>query len=484
MIDSAQTDTNLQSATSEYEKINIKFSFRECLSYFGPGLLVSIAYLDPGNLAGDMDAGLNGKYHLLWVLFLATALGFVFQNRAMMIGLVSGKDMAKLCRYYYPRKMSILLWIMAEIAIIGSDIQEVLGSAIALQILFGLKLWIGVLLTITTTVLILLVKYIGMRALEVFFAILIGTMAICFFIELGFIGPNFGQLMEGMFVPYVPSSAFSSMIGLIGAVLMPHNLYLHSSLVYEKKISKNDRPLLHKSIMYFKIETGVSLLISFFINLAVIGTFANWYNTNEDLDLHSAASVLEVNFGTSAKYIWGIGLLAAGQSSTLTGTLAGQFVMTGFVKLRVSKFKRAFVTRCIAIAPSIIIAFISENENFNNYLNVLQAVQLPFAVIPLLKLSIDRDLMGEFTMGKVQLIILSILSSAIVVVNYYSQIPSDVDWSSAWIYIIIAVMILYFIFLGFVLFTKIKKTKDVKLSMASHAQKQSLIQDDEQQNYA
>ncbi|KAL4435104.1 hypothetical protein ABPG74_003597 [Tetrahymena malaccensis] len=484
MTDVGQNNINTATENSNYqqEKINVKFSLKEFFQYFGPGLLVAIAYIDPGNLAGDMDAGLNGKYHLLWVLFLSTLLGFFFQNRAMMIGLVTGKDMAKLCRYYYPKKMSVLLWIMAEIAIIGSDIQEVLGSAIALQILFGLKLWIGVILTISSTILILLIKYVGMRILEFIFAILIGTMAICFFIDLGYIAPNFGELMEGMFVPYIPSSALNSMVGLIGAVLMPHNLYLHSSLVYEKKIARNDRPLLHKSIFYFKIETGISLLISFFINMAVIGTFAHWYNSGTDIDLSSAATVLEDNFGTASKYIWGIGLLAAGQSSTLTGTLAGQFVMSGFIKMRVSKFKRAFITRTIAIVPAIVIAFIADDEDFNNYLNILQAIQLPFAVIPLLKLSMDKELMGEFTIGKVQLTLLSVLSAAIVGVNYYSSVPDEVNWSEAWIYIILVVMVLYFIFLGLVLFTKIKDTKDVKQSMLSN-HKQSLIQEDDEQNH-
>lgn len=198
----------------------------------------------------------------------------------MMLGLVTGKDMAKLCRIHYPRRVSLMLWIMAEIAIIGSDIQEVLGTAIALQILFGLKMWIGVLLTIFSTVLILLVKYLGMRVLEMIFAVLIGAMAVCFFIELGIIQPDFSELVQGIVVPYVPMSAFSSMVGLIGAVLMPHNLYLHSSLVYEKKIDRKNIPLLRKSIFYFKIETGIALLISFFISLAVIGTFAFWYGTD------------------------------------------------------------------------------------------------------------------------------------------------------------------------------------------------------------
>lgn len=289
----------------------------------------------------------------------------------MMLGLVTGKDMAKLCRIHYPRRVSLMLWIMAEIAIIGSDIQEVLGTAIALQILFGLKMWIGVLLTIFSTVLILFVKYFGMRVLEMIFAVLIGAMAICFFIELGIIQPDLSELVQGIFVPYVPMSAFSSMVGLIGAVLMPHNLYLHSSLVYEKKIDRKNLPLLRKSIFYFKIETGIALLISFFISLAVIGTFAFWYGTDQDLDLLQAADALQDQFGTAAKIMWGIGLLAAGQSSTLTGTLAGQFVMSGFVKMRVSKFRRAFVTRAIAIVPSIIIAFLGDDENFNDQLNIL-----------------------------------------------------------------------------------------------------------------
>ncbi|KAL4479606.1 hypothetical protein ABPG72_004202 [Tetrahymena utriculariae] len=237
-------------------------------------------------------------------------------------------------------------------------------------------------------------------------------------------------------------------------------------------------------IFYFKIETGISLLISFFINMAVIGTFANWYNSGTDIDLSSSATVLEDNPGTAAKYIWGIGLLAAGQSSTLTGTLTGQFVMSGFVNMKVSQFKRAFITRSIAIVPSIIIAFIAENQEFYTYLNILQSIQLPFAVIPLLKLSMDKELMGEFSIGKVQLTLLSVLSSAIVGVNYYSTVPNEVNWSQAWIYIILVVMVIYFIFFRLVLFTKTKDTKEVKQIKLSKHKQSSQIQEVNEKNHA
>ncbi|EAS07058.3 NRAMP (natural resistance-associated macrophage protein) metal ion transporter family protein (macronuclear) [Tetrahymena thermophila SB210] len=441
------------------EQSNFKFSWKDLFQYFGPGLLISIAYLDPGNLAGDMEAGLVGKYSLLWVLFLSTALGYLFQVKSMKLGLVTGKDLAKLCRIHLNSKERTLLWIMAEIAIMGSDIQEVLGTAIGLKILFGLELWIGVLLTIFTTFLILLVKICGMRSLEAVFALLIGTMAICFFINLGYIQPNPLDILKGMVVPTIPSGAYLASIGLLGAVIMPHNIYLHSALMNEKNIDKNDKKLVSKSIFYFKIETALSLLLSFLISGSVICTFAYYSNQNQvesgDIKLSNAGDVLAGSFGQFAKYIWGIGLLASGQSSTLTGTLAGQYVMSGFIKMKMGDFSRALLTRSIAIIPSVVIAFVNENEDFNIYLNLLQAIQLPFAIIPLLKFSSNQYIMGQDAIQQNELIFLSVASSLIVISNYYCLMPQKIDFSSKLTYFMIFICLLYFVFLIYVLVSKI-----------------------------
>ncbi|EGR27733.1 natural resistance associated macrophage protein, putative [Ichthyophthirius multifiliis] len=304
-----------------------------------------------------------------------------------------------------------------------------------------------------------LIKQIGQRKLEFLFAFFNRNHGYSFFIELGLIQPDPKELFKGIFIPYVPNSALQQMVGLIGSVLMPHNLYLHSSLVQEKKIHKQNIGLLKKSIFYFKIETGISLLVSFFISMAVIGTFAFWYvpGGGPDIDLTQAGDYLDSHFGIYAKYIWGVGLLAAGQSSTITGTLAGQYVMQGFIKFNVGKFKRAFFTRLVAIVPSILIAFLGDsNQDFNNYLNVLQAIQLPFAIIPLLKLSYNKQIMGNFTIGKIEITLLSILSAIIIGVNYYIQVPDSIDWSQFQVYIVIIVMALYFLFMVIILFTKLK----------------------------
>ncbi|EGR27023.1 Nramp family mn2+ fe2+ transporter, putative [Ichthyophthirius multifiliis] len=234
-LEISEKQTQITSLTGSEEQQPFRFSFRELLSYLGPGLLVSVAYLDPGNLSGNIDAGVSSRYSLIWVLLLATILGYLFQIRSMMIGLATKKDMAKLCRIYYPPKISKFLWAMFEIAIIGADIQEVLGSAFALNILFGIKVWVGVLLTIFAAFLILLFA----KKLEILFGIMISIMAISFFVEFMVVKPNYLELLQGIFIPSIPyESSFDPLVGLIGAVLMPHNLFLHSSLVMDKKIEK------------------------------------------------------------------------------------------------------------------------------------------------------------------------------------------------------------------------------------------------------
>ncbi|EGR29313.1 nramp family mn2+ fe2+ transporter, putative [Ichthyophthirius multifiliis] len=402
------------------------FSFQKLFKILGPGLLISLGYLDPGNIAGDIQAGLKARYNLIIILFMTTLLGYFFQIRAMKLGIVTGKDLAELCRDNFDTKTSISLWIMAEIAIIGSDIQEVLGIAIGLNIIFGLKLWIGVSLAIFLSFICLLMKGNGDKKFELLICFFIGLMGLCFFLNVFLFQPNFGEILQSFFLPNIPKSGIFPMMGLIGAVLMPHNLYLHSSLSREQKIDTNNISFIKNILVYYKIECAFSLFLSFLISSAIIITFASFYQTeHSDMNLQTAGLALESSFGTLSKYIWGIGLICAGQSSTLTGTLSGQYIMTGFIKMNINLYLRSLISRAIAIVPSFIIAFWDENSDYNDYLNVLQAIQLPFAIIPLLKFNSSEQIMGkEFLIGKYQMWLLIGFSVGIVGMNYVNAFIS------------------------------------------------------------
>lgn len=337
---------------------------------------------------GDLLAGTYGGYGLIWGLFLATFCGLIIQIISARVGIVTGRDLAVLCRQQFSRPLSLTLWLMAEIAIIGSDIQEVIGTAIAFKILFGFPIWLGSVITVLDTFTFLFIHACGVRKLEAFFAVLVGTMAICFWANMIIIAPNPVDVMGG-FIPGVPSGSLEQLIGLIGSVIMPHNLYLHSALVQSRGVDKDNKREVREANKYFSIEAAGSLFVSFLINLAVISTFAYYHlkSGSKDIHLENADKVLRESFGSGARIIWGIGLMAAGQSSTMTGTYAGQFVMQGFINLHIPAYLRVFITRSIAIVPALTVAFIGDLDSFDGFLNILQAIQLPFALIPLLKFS-------------------------------------------------------------------------------------------------
>jgi natural resistance-associated macrophage protein 2 len=337
---------------------------------------------------GDLLAGTHGGYGLIWALFMATFCGLIIQILSARLGVVTGRDLAVLCREQFPKPISLVLWVMTEVAIIGSDIQEVIGTAIAFKILFGFPIWLGAIITILDTFTFLFIHACGVRKLEAFFAVLVGTMVICFWANMFIVRPGIGSIMGG-FVPLVPHNSTDELIGLIGAVIMPHNLFLHSSLVQSRKVDVNNHRQVREANKYFSIEAGISLLISFFINMSVVATFAYYHLKpgSGKIYLENAHLSLEQSFGKEATLIWGIGLMAAGQSSTMTGTYAGQFVMQGFINLHMPAYMRVLITRAIAIVPALIVTFIGNLDSFDGYLNILQAVQLPFALIPLLKFS-------------------------------------------------------------------------------------------------
>ncbi|KAL6504601.1 Natural resistance-associated macrophage protein 2 [Orobanche hederae] len=388
------------------------FSFRKLWLFTGPGFLMSIAFLDPGNLEGDLQAGAIAGYSLLWLLMWATAMGLLIQLLSARIGVATGRHLAELCREEYPYWTGIVLWFMAEVALIGADIQEVIGSAIAIQILSRgvLPIWAGVLITASDCFMFLLLENYGVRKLEALFAVLISTMALTFAWMFADAKPNKMELLTGLLVPKLSSRTIRQAVGVVGCVIMPHNVFLHSALVQSREIDPNKRGQVQEALTYYSIESSAALAVSFMINLFVTTVFAKGFYGSKQADsigLVNAGQYLEEKYGGGIfpiLYIWGIGLLAAGQSSTITGTYAGQFIMGGFLNLRLKKSVRALITRSCAIIPTMVVALLfnkseSSLDVLNEWLNVLQSMQIPFALIPLLTLVSKEQVMGVFKIG-------------------------------------------------------------------------------------
>jgi len=433
----------------EYDPTNpmkIKFSWKTLWIFTGPGWLMSMAYLDPGNLTSDLQQGAYTKYQLLWVLWWSTIAGWVLQVLSAKLGVVTGLNLAQMCRVKYPRWVAIMLFIQIEIAIIGADIQEVLGSAVAFKVLADLELWKGCVITAFTTFTFLAVAKVGVRILEWFFVFFIFIMTVCFMINWGEVQTNTGEFMFGWVVPEVAATALLQAVGIVGAVIMPHNLYLHSGLVQSRKIPRDDVHKVAVGNYYNAMESGIALLTSFFINTAVVCAFASEFydkgcatqNTGQayacikesaifaststvaeattnmygacgtagekrqcaQVGLQLAGEALKGSLGSAAKYVWGVGLMAAGQAATMTATYAGQFVMAGFLDLDLPMWAVMMITRLCAIGPAVIIAIIAGNNpsvsaEMNEWLNTLQSIQLPFALLPVLKFTSDQAIMGK-----------------------------------------------------------------------------------------
>ncbi|KAK1580912.1 hypothetical protein Q3G72_001302 [Acer saccharum] len=408
------------------------FSWKKLWLFTGPGFLMSIAFLDPGNLEGDLQSGAIAGYSLLWLLMWATIMGLLIQLLSARIGVATGKHLAELCREEYPNWARLVLWFMAEVALIGADIQEVIGSAIAIQILSNgvLPLWAGVVITASDCFIFLFLENYGVRKLEAVFAVLISTMAISFAWMFGDTQPSGKELLLGILVPRLSSKTIRQAVGVVGCVIMPHNVFLHSALVQSRNIDPSKKGRVQEALNYYSIESSVALLISFMINLFVTTIFAKgFYGTEQAnrIGLVNAGEYLQDKYGGGflpILYIWGIGLLAAGQSSTITGTYAGQFIMGGFLNLRLKKWQRALITRSCAIVPTIIVALVFNKTEasldiLNEWLNVLQSIQIPFALIPLLTLVSKEQVMGVFRIGPIVERLAWTVATLVIVINGY-----------------------------------------------------------------
>ncbi|PQQ06200.1 metal transporter Nramp2-like [Prunus yedoensis var. nudiflora] len=408
------------------------FSWKKLWLFTGPGFLMSIAFLDPGNLEGDLQSGAIAGYSLLWLLMWATSMGLLVQLLSARVGVATGRHLAELCREEYPKWAGLVLWFMAELALIGADIQEVIGSAIAIQILSHgvLPLWAGVLITALDCFIFLFLENYGVRKLEAVFAVLIATMGLSFAWMFVDTKPSGKELLMGILVPRLSSKTIRQAVGVVGCVIMPHNVFLHSALVQSRNIDPHKKGRVQEALNYYSIESSIALFISFMINLFVTTVFAKgFYGTKQadSIGLVNAGQYLQEKYGGGLYpilYIWAVGLLAAGQSSTITGTYAGQFIMGGFLNLRLKKWLRALITRSFAIVPTIVVAIIFNRSEasldiLNEWLNVLQSIQIPFALIPLLTLVSKEQVMGVFKIGPVLERVAWTVAAFVMVINGY-----------------------------------------------------------------
>jgi len=379
--------------------------WRKLLAFAGPGYLVAVGYMDPGNWATDLAGGSKYNYALLSVILISSLMAMFLQYLALKLGIASGADLAQLCRRHYGLKTSVFLWIFAEIAIAACDLAEVIGSAIALNLLFHIPLLLGVLITTLDVLLLLLLQQKGFRYIEAIVITLIATIAACFGLELFFSKPEILPIVHG----FLPSPTIVSdpeqlfiAIGIIGATVMPHNLYLHSSIVQTRRYPL-DSIGKKEAIRFASIDSNIALTLAMAINAAIlILAAATFYRAGRTdvAEIQDAYKLLTPMLGVgAASTLFAIALLASGQNSTLTGTLAGQIVMEGFVHLRIAPWIRRLLTRLLAIIPAIVVIAVAGEGATTRLLLVSQVVlsmQLSFAVVPLVHFTGKASIMGEF----------------------------------------------------------------------------------------
>lgn len=377
--------------------------WRKLWAFMGPAYLVSVGYMDPGNWATDIAGGSQFGYALIWVLLMSNLMALLLQSLSARLGVVRQLDLAQASRAEYKPGVNYALWVMAEIAIAATDLAEVLGMAIGLQLLFGIPLVWGVTLTVLDTLIILVLHSYGMRKMEAFIVALVAVIGGAFFVEMILAKPDMSELMTG-FIPTLPNeTALYIAIGIIGATVMPHNLYLHSSLVQTRRIDSSSNKGIWSALKYNFIDSAIALNAAFFVNAAILvlaaSTFykAGMYEVAEIQDAHQLLAPL---LGTElAPLLFGVALVAAGQSSTITGTLSGQIVMEGYLNLRIAPWLRRLITRLIAIIPAYLVIIIYGENKTGELLvfsQVVLSLQLGFAIIPLIHFTSDKVKMGVF----------------------------------------------------------------------------------------
>lgn len=400
-----------------------KKGWRKVFAFFGPAYLVSVGYMDPGNWATDLAGGSQFGYSLIWVLLMSNLMALLLQSLSARLGIVRGRDLAQANRETYPRYVNYALYFFAEIAIAATDLAEILGMAIGIQLLTGLPLIWGVLLTVLDTFLFLLLQRLGMRKMEAFIIALVAVIGISFLIQILIAKPDLSQVAKGLVPSISNNTALYIAIGIIGATVMPHNLYLHSALVQTRKI-KRDNAGIKKALKLNFIDSAIALNLAFLVNAAILILAGKVFYESGRTDvgeIKTAHELLAPMLGSQlAPVLFAIALIAAGQSSTITGTLAGQIVMEGYLKLRISPWIRRLLTRLIAIIPAVIVILINGENNIDYLLilsQVILSLQLGFAIIPLIHFTSDKQKMGAFAIKPITIIAASLITLILVFLN-------------------------------------------------------------------
>jgi manganese transport protein len=405
-----------------------KRKWRKILSFLGPAYLISVGYMDPGNWATDIEGGSTYGYALIWVLLMSNLMALLLQGLSARLGIVRGLDLAQTNRETYPRGINFILYLLAEVAIAACDLAEVLGMAIGIQLLTGLPLVWGVSITVLDTFLLLYLQKLGMRKMEAFIIALVGIIFIAFFIQIFMAAPSAGEIVKG-FLPSLPDktnphqeTALFLAVGIIGATVMPHNLYLHSALVQSRKIDRTDFGI-RQAIKFNRIDTTIALNLAFLVNAAILilaGTLFFGTVHQGTKEIQDAHELLPSFLGKTAPILFAVALIAAGQSSTVTGTLAGQIIMEGYLSLRINPLLRRFITRMIAIIPALLVILISGEKHVGDLLvmsQVILSMQLGFAVIPLIYFVSDKKTMGKFAINNLTKVAAVAIASILVYLN-------------------------------------------------------------------
>ncbi len=409
--------------------------WKRLFAFLGPAYLVSVGYMDPGNWATDLEGGARFGYMLLWVLLMSNLMAILLQTLCARMGIVARRDLAQACKEYYPPIVGYPLWILAELAIAATDLAEVLGTAIGLNLLFGIPLILGVTITVFDTLLILILQSWGIRKMEALILSLVAIVGGCYIIEIFLSKPDFGEVITGL-VPRIDASSLYIALGMLGATVMPHNLYLHSALVQSRAIDRSEKGL-KLAAKYNLIDTFIALQFAFLVNSAIlILSSAVFFKRGIAVtEIQQAHELLAPLLGTQiASIAFAVALLAAGQSSTLTGTLAGQIVMEGFIRVKLQPWARRLISRLIAVIPALFVIATTGSEGTYRLLilsQVILSLQLPFAVVPLIHYTSDKTKMGKFANPLWVRLISWTVALLIIGLNGWLALEVFSDWRKA-----------------------------------------------------
>jgi manganese transport protein len=425
---------SLEDVNASVDTTQSKSVWKRLLSFLGPAYLVSVGYMDPGNWATDIAGGSAFGYTLLWVLLMSNLMALVLQSLAARLGIVSGLDLAQASRMSYPKVVNFFLWLLAEIAIAATDLAEVIGMAIGLKLLFGVPLLYGVLITLFDTFLLLFLQRFGMRKMEAFIIGLVAIIGLSFLVEMFFAHPDPVEMAKGL-IPSIPNeTALYLAIGIIGATVMPHNLYLHSALVQTRKFRRSDQGI-WEAIKFNFIDSAIALNLAFFVNSAILVLAASTFykaGMTTISDIEDAHQLLQPLLGTEwAPILFATALLCAGQSSTLTGTLSGQIVMEGYLNLRMQPWLRRLITRLVAIVPAVATIVLVGEGSVGKLLvfsQVLLSLQLGFAIVPLIHFTSSKLKMGKFAISKPLAAVAWIIALIIVGLNMRLVVDQIESW--------------------------------------------------------